>query len=329
MQSEDARQRELVPTQLPGQRREPCERGALINRRTVVITGSTGQVGSAVATLLRSHHDVHTPDRNQLNLADADSIRSYLRSIRPAWIINPAAYTAVDQAEADQETAFSINAEAPRVIGEEASLLGARVLHFSTDYVFDGTSDRPYIESDQPNPVSVYGASKLAGERALAATGASHLILRTSWVYGATGKNFLLTVLRLAREQRTLRIVADQHGTPTASQDLAALVEHIVSRDHVPLPAGGVYHATGAGDTTWFGFAQEIMRRLQSVDPACVLPQVEPIRTDEFPTAAKRPANSRLDCGKLLAQFGWTMPRWQDSVAAVLGQLAPAGLTRR
>ena len=228
---------------------------------TIVITGTTGQVGSAI---LRLFPGAHAPTRAELDLTSESSVRHYLRNARPRWIINPAAYTAVDKAEFEPELAHAINAEAPRILGEEAKRLSAAVLHFSTDYVFDGTFDRPYTEQDATNPAGVYGRTKLAGEQALAATGAHHLILRTSWVYSPMGKNFLLTILKLAHERDQLNIVADQHGAPTTAYELARLTAHLLT---LPAAPPGVYHATAAGQTTWYGFASAILAQYAEAHP--------------------------------------------------------------
>lgn len=296
----------------------------------ILLTGSTGQVGGELVRLLAPLGEVVAPTREAMDLADVASVRREIRSVRPRWIVNPAAYTAVDKAESEPELAYAINAEAVRAIGEEARALGAGVVHFSTDYVFDGAAEHPYRETDATNPVSVYGASKLAGEQALAATGAAHLIFRTSWVYGARGKNFLLTILRLARERETLRVVADQHGAPTWSRDLAMLTAHAMARCEDSAKGGaiadaltglrGIYHAAGAGETTWHGFAVEAVRLAQDREPAVRFAAIEAITTAEYPTAAKRPANSRMDCGKLAKQFGWRMMDWRESLQKVMAE---------
>ena len=216
----------------------------------ILLTGASGQVGGAALPLLQRLGEVAAPTRAELDLSDAAEVRRWVREVAPRWIVNCAAYTAVDKAESEPQAAFAINAEAPGVLGEAASAIGAAVISFSTDYVFPGSGERPWTESDATGPLSVYGASKLAGERALAASGAAHLVFRTSWVYGATGNNFLKTILRLAGEREELNVVADQHGAPTWSEDLARLVAHTIVR----LPAveavravGGVYHACAAG----------------------------------------------------------------------------------
>jgi dTDP-4-dehydrorhamnose reductase len=245
--------------------------------------------------------------------------------------VNPAAYTAVDRAESERELAYAINCDAVRAMGEAAREMNAGVIHFSTDYVFDGKSTVPYLESDETAPMSVYGASKLAGECILAETGAAHIIFRTSWVYGATGKNFLQTILKAARERDRLRVVADQHGAPTWSRDLAHMTAYVMTqverrsmgRDVVGGLAelGGVYHASGGGETTWFGFAQEAIARLGELESGAKLSEVTAITTQEYPTPAKRPTNSLLNCDKLAARFDWKMMDWRDSLREVLVEL--------
>ena len=285
----------------------------------ILITGATGQVGSALHKLFP---DALAPTRAELDLASESSIRTYIQKTKPRWIINPAAYTAVDKAESESSLAHAINAEAPRVLGEEALKCSATVLHFSTDYVFDGTLDRPYTELDPTNPTSVYGRTKLLGEQSLAATGVPHIILRTSWVYAATGRNFLLTVLRLARERaatnQPLKIVADQHGTPTSATELAHTAAAILAHPH---PTPGIYHATNPGSTTWHGFAQEIVRLARIAHPDTAFADPIPISTAEFPTPARRPANSRLDCTRLARTFNLRLPEWQTSLAQVMSEL--------
>jgi dTDP-4-dehydrorhamnose reductase len=304
-----------------------------LSRSTILVLGASGQVGGAALQTFETLGDVVSPTRQQIDLTDPESIRSTMHEIRPVWVINAAAHTAVDKAESERELAYAINAEAPGILGEEAQKIGAVVLHFSTDYVFDGSNTSAYLETDPTAPLNVYGKSKLAGEQALAATGAAHLILRTSWVYGATGKNFLLSILRMARERDQLRIVADQHGAPTWSFDLARLTAHLVK--HVNRLAtemgcnaaeaaaslSGIYHASGAGHTTWFGFADAAAEALRKYEPAGRLATVSPISTAEYPTPARRPANSLLDCSKLERDFGWRMMHWQESLEQVMREL--------
>jgi dTDP-4-dehydrorhamnose reductase len=298
----------------------------------ILLTGVNGQLGGDLLPLLQPFGNVMAPLRSALDLSDAPAIRRFVQQVRPDWIINPAAYTAVDKAESEPELAYAINAEAPRALGEEAAQLGIPVIHFSTDYVFDGSGTKPWVESDATGPLGIYGASKLAGERALAATGAAHLIFRTSWVYSSRGKNFLLTILRLAQQKDEMRIVDDQHGAPTWSRDLARMVVHVMralsdqkissgpSASETIQRVKGIYHAAGSGETTWFGFAQEFLRLAAAARPGTKFARLVPITTSEYPTPARRPPNSRLDCSRLQQVFGFAMPPWQDSAATVLSE---------
>lgn len=295
----------------------------------ILVTGASGQLGWECARVLASLGEVYAPGRDALDLADPASIRVTLRAFQPQWIVNPAAYTAVDKAESEPKLAYAVNQDAVAVIAEEAKYLGATVIHYSTDYVFDGTKASPYVESDITNPVSIYGKSKLAGEHELASSGVPHFIFRTSWVYGARGKNFLLTILRLAHEREELRIVNDQHGAPTWCHDLATMTSEVIhsingkaqrsrSVSEVAATFSGIYHACNRGETTWFGFASEAIRQLHALRPELKLASLFPITTAEYPTPATRPANSRLDCGKLAHQLQITLPEWQESLQKVL-----------
>jgi dTDP-4-dehydrorhamnose reductase len=297
----------------------------------ILLTGVTGQVGGELARTLASLGQVVAPVREELDLTDASSIRKVIQAVQPRWIVNPAAYTAVDKAESEPDLAYAINAEAPKAIAEEALRIGAGVIHFSTDYVFNGEGLRPYVETDATGPVSVYGASKLAGEEALASSGAGYLVFRTSWVYGSTGKNFLRTILKAARERDRLRVVADQHGAPTWSRDLARMTAHVIQQIEGDAAGGdlygaldrrkGIYHASGAGETTWFGFAQQAVAMLRERELTAKFAEVDPITTAEYPTPAKRPENSRLNCEKLVSTFGWKMMDWRDSLREVMAEL--------
>jgi dTDP-4-dehydrorhamnose reductase len=290
-------------------------------------------VGEALTRTLVGLGEVFAPGRAELDLADGDSIRRAMREFKPTWVVNAGAHTAVDKAESEAELAFAINATAPGVIAEEAKRVGAAVIHFSTDYVFDGAKAGPYVETDATGPLGVYGRSKLAGEAALAASGIPYFVFRTSWVYGATGKNFLLSILRLAREREHLRIVADQHGAPTWSYDLARMTTHVIGRfeelaerskstvEGVTRPVSGIYHAAGGGETTWFGFAGAAIAELQRLDPEAKLATLEAIPTAEYPTPAKRPLNSRMDCGKLERVLGWRMPEWRESLGLAMAEV--------
>lgn len=303
------------------------------NPSRILITGVNGQVGEALTRTLAPLGQLFAPTRAELDLTDPASIRKVVHQIQPRWIVNAAAHTAVDKAESEPDLAFALNATAPEVFAAEAKPLGAVLIHFSTDYVFDGSKPTPYVESDPTNPLNVYGRSKLAGELAIAATGVPHLIFRTSWVYGATGKNFLRSILKLARERPHLRIVGDQHGAPTWSFDLARMTAHIIARfealaaartatlAEVTLPVSGIYHATGSGETTWHGFAAQAIADLQALEPTSTLATVEPITTSEYPTPATRPLNSCLDCTKLTRTLDFRMPDWRTSLALVIPAL--------
>jgi dTDP-4-dehydrorhamnose reductase len=306
--------------------------GTLPLGERILLTGASGQIGGELLKLLAPLGEVVAPSREQMDLADADSVRAAIRAVRPRWIVNPGAYTAVDKAESEPALAYAINAEAVGAIGEEARAIGSGVVHFSTDYVFDGLGDAPYRETDATGPVSVYGASKLAGEKALAESGAGHMIFRTSWVYGGVGRNFLLTILKLAREREVLRVVEDQHGSPTWSRDLAKLTVRAIGRCEtaaaqmrelvdVLADVGGLYHAAGAGETTWYGFAAEAVRMQRQAAQGARLAEIEAITTAEYPTRAKRPFNSRMNCSKLADGLGWRMMDWRESLRKVLSEL--------
>jgi dTDP-4-dehydrorhamnose reductase len=294
------------------------------SQRPILIAGAAGQVGGELARVLAPLGPIHLAARDQLDLTNPDAIRRVVREVQPRWIVNAAAYTAVDRAESEQELACAVNARAPGILGEEAARIGAAVLHFSTDYVFNGLGERPYTEDDPTGPLGVYGTSKLQGERELAASGAAHLIFRTSWVYGATGKNFLLTVLRVARERQQMSIVDDQHGAPTWSRELARMAATVLAAAPDAESARayqGIYHAAGQGETTWFGFAQEALRLRRLQEPEAQFAELIPIPTSAYPTPARRPANSRLNCAKLAATFGFHYMPWQRALQEVLHEI--------
>lgn len=286
----------------------------------ILLTGASGQVGYELARSLQSLGDVVALDRRAMDLGDLDQVRDVIRALKPAMIVNPAAYTAVDKAEQEPELAMRVNGEAPGVMAQEAARLGAAMIHYSTDYVFDGAKPGAYTEDDVTNPLSVYGRSKLAGEQAVQAAGIAHLILRTSWVYGTRGKNFLLTIQRLAQERDHLRIVADQHGAPTWCRTIADTTANIVGQlAHASSPrqawqqASGIYHLTAQGQTTWHGFAQAIVAAL----PESKRPQITPIATSDYPLPAARPHNSVLSSQRLMTQF-CRLPQWQAALALSL-----------
>jgi len=272
----------------------------------ILLTGRGGQVGWELERSLAPLGQVTAPDLATLDLADADATRRTVRAAKPDVIVNAVAYTAVDKAESERDLAHAINATAVGVLAEETKRLGALLVHYSTDYVFDGTKGTPYVEDDAPNPLNVYGASKLAGDRAIAASGCRFLILRTSWVYGLRGSNFMLTMLRLARERPELQVVDDQIGAPTSSLAIARATAQLLQRG-----AGGLYHLSAAGAVSWCGFARAILARAGIATP------VSAIRTEDYPTPAKRPRNSRLDCSRLRKDFDLALAPWEDQLSEV------------
>lgn len=280
-------------------------------KRTLLI-GGRGQIGSELSQLLPSQAETLTVDRTQLDLVDPDQIVNLIRDWRPDIVVNAAAYTAVDKAETHERDAFAINAEAPRLIAEESRRLGAMLVHYSTDYVFDGKKNSPYVEDDAPNPINAYGRSKLAGENAIRASGVRHLILRTSWVYGLYGNNFLLTMLKLARERDEIRVVADQRGTPNWSQQLAKATAQLMA-----MQVEGLFHLTSQGDASWFDFAKSIFAQTKDVQQRPIL--LTPITSDEYPLPAARPSNSRLSGAALKAATGIELPMWDIALSRCLG----------
>ncbi|MDR8737976.1 dTDP-4-dehydrorhamnose reductase [Burkholderia pseudomultivorans] len=289
---------------------------------TILVTGVNGQVGFELLRSLQGLGRVVACDRSMLDLSDLERVRSVVRELKPSIIVNPAAYTAVDKAETDVEGARRLNADVPRVFAEEAARSGAVLIHYSTDYVFDGTKDGAYVETDATNPQNVYGLTKLEGEQAIAATGCAHLILRTSWVYGRRGKNFLLTMLKLGSERPELKIVADQIGAPTWSKTIATATSHIVAQALAADEANwwarrsGVYHFTSAGATSWHRFAEAILVNAMGERA----PKVVPIPASDYPVPAKRPANSRLSHAKLTETFGLRLPEWDDALKLCLSE---------
>lgn len=298
----------------------------------ILIIGNAGQVGRELERSFAGFGSVtavnrETPD-SAIDLTDAESLRAVVRKAAPDVILNAAAYTAVDRAEGEPELAHAVNAAAPAVLAEEARARKALLVHYSTDYVFDGTKREPWTEDDPVNPLSVYGASKLAGERAIAAIGGKYLIFRTSWVYGPHGKNFLFTMLRLGRERDKLSIVDDQFGAPTTSIELAdatrKIVESVLNGDHGKLTDwSGLYHMTCADSTSWFGFAQAIFTRA-AAKLSSKTPELTPIPSEAYPTPAKRPRNSVLSNEKLAQRFGVQLASWSTALDAVIDELAKA-----
>lgn len=279
-------------------------------RPTILLTGSGGQLGFELARSLAKHGNVVARDRAALDLADADAIVAAVREVRPSLIVNAGAYTAVDAAESERAAAFAVNARAPGILAEEAKRHDAVLIHYSTDYVFDGLRTIPYDEDAPAHPLNVYGASKHAGELAVAQSGARALVIRTGWVYGARRRNFLLTVLRLAQERDELRIVVDQAGTPNWCRTLSDATAFAVGRGLSWLgERSGLYHLSSAGATTWHGFAQAIVGDVRR-------PRVTPIATSEYPTPARRPPYSVLSSAKFEATFDYRMADWREALAA-------------
>ncbi|WP_342308758.1 dTDP-4-dehydrorhamnose reductase [Pseudomonas fluorescens] len=285
----------------------------------ILITGQHGQVSLALQQKLQGLGELIVLGHDQLDLANVEQIRQQVRAHRPGLIINAAAHTAVDQAESEPDAAFAVNAIAPGILAEEAKALGIPLIHYSTDYVFDGSKPAPYTEADVPNPLGVYGQSKLAGERAIAAVGGQYLILRTSWVYSSHGKNFLLTMQRLLQEKPQMRIVADQIGAPTWAGTIANSTRTLIERWQAGQAGDwGIYHLTAQGETSWFGFAQAIGEHLRAAGKPCA--ELEAIPSSAYPTPAKRPLNSRLDCSRLRQQWQVGQPQWQDALRECLAE---------
>ncbi|MEJ5863419.1 dTDP-4-dehydrorhamnose reductase [Pseudomonas farsensis] len=279
----------------------------------VLVCGHNGQVAQALGHSLEGLGEVLLRGRDQLDMADPEQLRQPLRDLAPDLIINAAAHTAVDQAESEPALAFAINAQAPRVLAEEAERLGVPLIHYSTDYVFDGRKAAPYSEDDAPNPLGVYGNSKLAGELAITEVGGQHLILRTSWVYSQSGRNFLLTMWRLLQERPQLKVVSDQIGAPTWAGTIAASTAALVQRwQGGQAGQWGTYHLTAQGETSWYGFAQAIGEQLRARGLPCA--ELLPIPSSEYPTPAQRPLNSRLDCTRLARNWQVSQPHWQQAL---------------
>ena len=292
----------------------------------ILLTGKNGQVGFELQRALAPLGEVHAVDSARCDLANEQALRALVRELRPQLIVNPAAYTAVDRAEKEDGQAHAVNAIAPGVLGQEAERIGAAVIHYSTDYVFDGRKPSPYNEQDAVQPLNVYGRSKLGGEVALATATRRHLILRTSWVVGAHGQNFAKTMLRLAAERSELRIVNDQFGAPTSAALIADVTAHMVRR----LQTGGgeafpwgTYHLNASGETTWFDYARFVLARAREAGHELKVgpDQVTPIASADYPTPAPRPMNSRLDTRLLQSTFDLHLPHWQQGLDHILQQI--------
>jgi dTDP-4-dehydrorhamnose reductase len=276
----------------------------------ILVTGQSGQLGSELGQVLNSLGKVILADRRSMNLEDPAGMRDFITSHRPNVIVNAAAYTAVDKAESEPELAHRINCIGPKILAEEADKLGALLVHYSSDYVFDGKKSGSYVESDLPAPLNVYGKTKLAGEDAIRASGCRHLIFRTSWVYGVRGGNFLLTMLRLLEERPLLRVVDDQIGAPTSTATIAKITCDVLRQG---AQKQGTFHLTTSGHTSWHGFARLIAAEWGQ-DPE----RIQPIPSTEYPTAATRPANSTLDCSRLRLAYACSPPSWDEEAKRIL-----------
>jgi dTDP-4-dehydrorhamnose reductase len=296
----------------------------------ILITGGSGQLAVALSEAAISHGlTARQVGRPTLDFDRPDSITEVFKATTPSLVVNAAAYTAVDAAEDDSDAAFRANRDGPAILARLCEAAGIPLIHVSTDYVFDGAKGAPYVESDQTAPQGVYGASKLAGEQEVAAACSRAIIVRTSWVYSPTGKNFVRTMLTLAQRTNRLRVVADQIGCPTSAPDLAQAILGMadrVAKQGWQDRYAGLYHAAGTGATSWHGLATAIFEAASGHGLA--RPEVEPIATEQYPTKAKRPADSRLDCGKLEAMFGLRLPPWRDGLARTIDAMFAAGVTR-
>jgi dTDP-4-dehydrorhamnose reductase len=291
----------------------------------VLLLGANGQLGSEFRALLEGRCELTALTRAEAEFSQPEQIRRVVGELRPTVILNAAAYTAVDKAESEPELAALVNAATPAALAEEAARYGGLLVHYSTDYVFDGSKASAWVEDDETEPLNAYGRTKLDGERAIAEAGGRHLVFRTSWVFAPHGKNFLLTMLRLGRERDRLTIVADQHGAPTSAKAIARATMEVLGKlrgEEAASPSGwsGVYHMSCAGETTWHGFAQAIMDGCADLLDG-KRPEVVPIPGAQFPTPARRPTNSVMDNGKLLRRFGVALPHWREALGEAVVQL--------
>lgn len=310
-------------------------------RPRILLTGPTGQVGWELSRSLQPLGEVVAVGRTSpadgdslaLDLADANQVRCVVRQVRPDLIVNAAAYTAVDKAESEPELAMAINGVAPGILAEEARHIGAALLHYSTDYVFDGTGDRPWREEDPVAPPNTYGATKLAGEQAIVAVDVPHLILRVSWVYGLHGANFVKTMLRLGQERTALSVVEDQWGAPTSARVIADITSQILVQGRSDLPGflrerGGIVHLVCQGETSWHRFALQIFELSRRQGTPLAVAQVSPIKSSEYPTPARRPSNSRMSCQRLWERFGLVPPLWTKALEQSLPQAGRPAVQR-
>ncbi|PSF38408.1 dTDP-4-dehydrorhamnose reductase [Aphanothece hegewaldii CCALA 016] len=284
----------------------------------ILLIGSQGQVGQELQLILPQIGEVIGVGRDRLDLSDGEKLRQIIIEAKPDYLVNAAAYTAVDKAESELELANAINGIAPQIMATEAKKMGATFLHISTDYVFDGQKNTPYLETDSTNPLGAYGSSKLLGENAIQEVGGNSIILRTAWVYGTSGKgNFVKTMLRVGKEREQLKVVVDQVGSPTWAKDIADAIAKLLTSKTAP----GIYHFTNSGVVSWYDFAEAIFSEARQIGfPLCVK-EVFPITTDQYPTPAKRPAYSVLSGQKITPLLGTYPPYWRDSLKQMLKQL--------
>lgn len=293
----------------------------------ILILGKNGQLGWALQRALAIYGEVVAIDRAACDLAEPDCIRTVIRSFMPAVVVNAAAYTAVDRAESESERARQVNAIAPAILAEEINKIGSLLIHYSTDYVFNGNKEKPYVEEDEPDPLNVYGQSKLAGERAIQEQGGYYLIFRTSWVYGISGKNFPKTILALAKERDNLQVVADQIGAPTSVDLIADVTAYCLDRwlasPSILKGRSSIYHLTAAGETSWHGLACDLVRLARAAGlPIRLTPEaIQPISATVYPAAARRPRNSRLACEKLVGALGVRLPPWQFHIERLVSEI--------
>ena len=292
----------------------------------ILLLGKNGQVGSELKHTLAQLGDLTALDSTGKDdvcgdLADLDGLRHAVRFLKPDVLVNAAAYNAVDKAETEKELAHLINAIAPQVMAEEMSRLGGWLVHYSTDYVFDGSGNRPWQETDTASPLNYYGQTKLAGEKAIKEVNCKHLILRTSWVYGVKGDNFAKTMLQLARDRKLMSVIDDQVGAPTGAQLLSDMTAHAISHAMKLRELSGIYHLTAAGQTTWYEYARYVIEQARNGGVELQVTDIKPIPTSAYPTPTRRPLNSRLDTGKFQKTFSCTLPGWQDGVSTLVDQI--------
>ncbi len=292
----------------------------------ILLFGKNGQVGHELRRTLSPLGEVIALDRNEADFENREQLRQVVSEHAADVIVNAAAYTTVDQAEKDEDRAFRVNAEAVGVLAEYARYNGSLLVHYSTDYVFDGKKDTPYVETDVPHPLNAYGRSKLAGEQAVQQAGCHHFIFRTSWVYSARGQNFIKTIWRLAREREMLDVVADQVGAPTSAELIADVTALSIAAFYADLLPEGLYHLVASGQTSWYGLARHVLEKAREKGVAMKLDAsaIRPIKTEEYPLPAERPKNSRLDNAAFAENLGFFLPEWLVHVDRVVDQLASA-----